>query len=338
MILATPKGSLLQIIGDPHMGKKFVNGVPLHRRGEREAMQLARLQTLLAPADRLIKTVVCVGDLFDTFVVTEEVKFTVFHALASAAWAFPEITYIIMRGNHDVSRDTDERSSFEVLESMCGSIPNIIFVNEPEFVRTRDTQEWLAFFPYDAFIPAAELVSSALAIVKEPIAIAFGHWDVEDFGNPHNLVPIKELLPFTKLIVTGHVHKAQEIALENDSKLIITGSMLPYSHGEDLTGWLYATVTLLEYELLVAKHPDFFHNKSLRILLGKDEKPPTGVDAFQLTFSRRDEEVGAVEVRMEVFSFKDLFNECFVGNNVTKELTDEYWTRYEGIASDAAKS
>jgi len=36
-------GKKVQVLGDQHFGRKFTNGVPIHRRGEREKMMIRHL-------------------------------------------------------------------------------------------------------------------------------------------------------------------------------------------------------------------------------------------------------------------------------------------------------
>ena len=51
----------LQLIGDVHAGKKFEAGVPLHRRGDRERMQIEQFRAELAA---VTGPVVQAGDIF----------------------------------------------------------------------------------------------------------------------------------------------------------------------------------------------------------------------------------------------------------------------------------
>lgn len=55
-------GRIVNAIGDPHLGRKFEVGVPLARRGQREAAQMRDFrEKLMEEADVCI----VVGDLFD---------------------------------------------------------------------------------------------------------------------------------------------------------------------------------------------------------------------------------------------------------------------------------
>lgn len=356
--------SLLKLIGDPHLGKEFANGVPLNRRGEREFQQritfVRGLNELIEPdTGRKALLVWCSGDLFDKFTVDNQTIFDVFHMLTDAAYRHPDVTFVIERGNHDVSRNTEEKSSFDILESMCSSIENIIFIQHVEYLTTPEGDN-LMFVPYDAFTSASDLVASEYELMKAtnnfPKA-AFGHWDVEDFGNPHNLVPLTQFGKFCPIVVTGHVHKPSEIEFSMDEtewttfakalgdteatpkgKLIVTGSMMPYSHGEDPKQTFYRTVTLAEYEAAIAADPRAFHDTSLRIKLQTGEEPPTNVDAYQFTWLNPEKEKVDMEAKMEVFSFKELFDECFKINNVSDATRDLWWNKMQEESSDVTQS
>jgi hypothetical protein len=72
-----------KIVGDPHLGKVFLNGVPLARRGERERLQRqAFLQALNPQGARLH---IILGDLFDRPKVSFETISTSISPAASKA-------------------------------------------------------------------------------------------------------------------------------------------------------------------------------------------------------------------------------------------------------------
>ena len=91
---------MLTLLGDPHLGKRFVTGVPLHRVGDRERMVWEDFHHSIAACRTPMH--VCMGDLFDKFIVAPEVLMGAFQAYLQAP---SSVDYIILRGNHDVSRD-----------------------------------------------------------------------------------------------------------------------------------------------------------------------------------------------------------------------------------------
>lgn len=344
MLLRLKNKSLVRLIGDPHFGRQFVNGVPLHRRGEREQLQKVTFQTLLnhlyAEDGTKARTCICVGDLFDQFEVDASVVFTVYTLLVEAAYNHPDVDFVILQGNHDVTRNTEAKSSFELLECMLSHMENVLFVRKVEYLMTRDGGETIMFVPYDAFTSAKDLVTAEAQVLRgHEISAAVGHWDIEQFSeNTHNLVPIEELKQLTKLVITGHVHSHQVKDLGDEASLLVTGSMLPYSHGEDHSGQYYVTVTLKEYYDAIEKDSGVFHDKSLRVLLADGEEPPLDVDAFQFTYKKVNDKTDAadLEVKMEIFSFKTLYTECMEANGVPKEIQEHYWSRYEVLNASRA--
>ena len=135
-------GKKYNFIGDPHFGKKF-GDVPLHRKGEREQQQLDTFKVELAvPADMCIM----VGDLFDTFTVSNEVLMNVHNILVDALNE-NKTQYVMLMGNHDVSRDAHKISSFQVLKSMFKDNEEI------EFITTHKPYilDKILFCPYSEF-------------------------------------------------------------------------------------------------------------------------------------------------------------------------------------------
>ena len=66
----------IQIIGDPHFGKTFKTGVPTSKIGIREEYQLNTFKELLNTSD--IDHFIIMGDLFDKFVVNNEILIKVY--------------------------------------------------------------------------------------------------------------------------------------------------------------------------------------------------------------------------------------------------------------------
>ncbi len=332
-MLRVVNNSTVKLIGDPHLGRKFTTGVSLDRRGEREELQ--RLEFVKNLQEGKARTVIIMGDLFDQFRVDNDCLITAYDALAGASWAYPETTYLVIRGNHDVSRNTEVVSSFEILERMLIHRDNIVFISEPTYHMTPEG-DTLLLVPYDAFTPASELVQTSLVLNPlATVAAAFGHWDKDDFGSPHNLIPTKELSVRTSRAFTGHIH-SPTVFQRGGVTVEVTGSMLPYAHGEDPTGQVYCTVTLAELENQLATSLDSYHDKIVRVLLKPGESPPDKVDALQFTYKYVGEsEVAETQVEGELFSFKAIFDECMKTNGVSEDMTKVVWDKYREMNKDA---
>src|SRR4029078_2818152 len=87
------------LLGDPHLGRTFVHGVPLHRRGEREAMLWRDFAQSLSNVTTHLH--ICLGDLFDRAAVSYHTIVSAARLYMHAAAKFPETKFIILRGNHD---------------------------------------------------------------------------------------------------------------------------------------------------------------------------------------------------------------------------------------------
>jgi hypothetical protein len=104
----------IKLLGDPHLGRTFRNNVPLHRRGEREAMIWQRSEREIRGTEAA--THVCLGDLFDAPLVS----FDTIWRTAMAYWAAPETTrFVVLQGNH-VGRVCQLRSGGAVRAGVRG--------------------------------------------------------------------------------------------------------------------------------------------------------------------------------------------------------------------------
>jgi len=353
-------GNVIHLIGDPHFGRKFLNGVALHRRGEREQMQAWQFNDLMiniTNADGIkAKAVVMMGDLFDQFKVDNNTLLTVYDLIAKAAWTHEDVTFFMIQGNHDVTRDTESTSSFDVLERMLIHRPNVVFIKEPtQYTINGDAgrpSDLLLLFPYDAFSTSNELALGEIDLLfGRKVSAAFGHWDVEDFGgNNANLIPAAVLAPYCDYIFTGHVHTPKLWVLKKDGSqypqisephvtVVVVGSMQPYSHGEDPNNNLYVTLPLETITQRLLKDPTEFHHKCVRVLLKKGEEIPTDLDVMQISFKYVDEdEKEENEVKMEIFSFRELFMSCMTENEISEETAESVWSKYQERNRDAQEA
>jgi predicted phosphodiesterase len=307
-------GYAVSILGDPHLGKRFVEGVHLHRRGEREVQQWVEFDRSLNDVNGASYHIM-MGDLFDAFSVDEATVLRAAEQYVSAAVRHRSTHYYILRGNHDAVRDADKKSSFDVFAALVADQGNITVVAEEARI---DAKANLVFFPWHPFKSAAQIVAEFDTTVE----VAFGHWDTKHFGaeNP-NLLPFDALKKLGVMeIYTGHEHKAFEAEVDG-IKLICTGSMLPYAHGE---GDMYITVALADLG-----DPAQYHDKCLRVLLRPGEELPE-IDCLQLTAKRvQGEEIE--QVVFEEFDLQTLFSAVMVEKGVEEPISTEVWGFYQGL-------
>lgn len=322
LLQVTPE---IAVLGDPHIGRQFKTGVPVHRRGEREAHQFEIFKESLNQFPETTQIHVCMGDLFDAFRMPEEIVLAVANEYQKAAFARPQVTYVILSGNHDRSRDSEKKSAFEVLAAILAPVPNIkIVMDEPLVIG-----KW-AFVPWTPFTDSHEHATK----LPDGLDMVFGHWDFIDFGeNTHNSVPYQALAGKTSSIVTGHYHK-RGIHLVNNAyglfDVLVTGSMLPYAHGEDIFNDTYMTLPLAEVQALLLDNPDRFRNVCLRVLVDENETPIDGIDCLALTHKRVSSgNTKGIEVKLDEFSLEDVFRKTFKQNDVSKGTTDRLWKKVE---------
>jgi DNA repair exonuclease SbcCD nuclease subunit len=327
----------ISFMGDPHLGRKFTSGVPPIRRGERENFVHNEFRNQLLKPKSGTKLHICVGDLFDKFRVPEEIILFAFFSYKEAAERNPNIKYVVLRGNHDASRDTELVSSFELFEQLCRGIPNVSVVSEfPEWFTVDDTEVLIC--PWHPYKTAEEIVDCGLHLTKEKKQdyIAVGHWDIKDFGlisgeSNTNMIPY-ELLKDAKLIVSGHYHNKTEFESEFKTPVIITGSLQPYSHSEDSEELWYVTRTKDQVLDQLDKKPDTYHLKNLRVMLTQGDVFDTEVDCLSLTVGKIKTEQQQVDLNIDIdgFDLKSIFFQTLTENGVSQELTSNLWETTQG--------
>lgn len=312
----------VKTIGDPHLGRTFTNGVPLHRRGEREANVEGHFIIELLNAEGY-DLCVCMGDLFDSIRVDNSTLKFAIDAYIKAAEKNPDTKYFILRGNHDGSRDVDVVSSFELFAQALrlAARPNITVVDD----RPVEIDGHL-FVPWHPFKTSEEMLEG----LTGPYECVYGHWEIQSYGgDDHMLLPYEKLAQITKKVVTGHVHQPQ--TFERDGlEVVVTGSMQPYSHAEDLTGERYMTLTLEELENIKVDLRD----KCVRLLLRDGEDMPEVPDCLQFTVKRvTSDEVKVEEVELGNFDLKKIYDEVMQEFGVTEQMATKVWEKVRAAQS-----
>lgn len=305
-----------KLLGDPHLGRAFIRGVPLARRGDREKTQWADFTNSLMEVEG-VDVHVCMGDIFDRWTVPYTVIFQTSQIYRRAATQNPDVQYYLIQGNHDASRDLERVSAFRLLKAILSDVPNIHIVDH-ETGPLRDEFGGV-MIPWSPLWNAARMVEE----YEDQIAgadTAFGHWDVVAIGDTDNLLPAEALKALgIQKAITGHDHTAREIELEG-LPVVITGSMQPYSFAEDPEGWLYITVTLSELEALPE---DELLNKCVRVVLAPGESLDRPIDCLQLRIKHEgspDEDQPDLSVMVGDFSIERLFDEVMTEVGVSPDF------------------
>lgn len=269
--------NVVKLIGDPHLGKKFEVGVPNHRRGEREKAQFEHFIDELQDGAVNADMVVMVGDLFDHPYVGYPVVQATGAAVVAVAMENPNTVFVMMAGNHDMPKNVDTVGAFDLFAGIAhGRVPNLLAVRRPMQVRN------VALFPWEWSVAAADQL---WGLHWEGVTTAIGHWDLTDFGPSIDgcvhLAPTNSLLrtfgPNTDMF-SGHYHKPG-IYNVGGWNVMCTGSMEPYSHGEDPDGKLYVTLSL---EDALSAAPETLRGKHVRVKLMPGETLPE-LDALAVT-------------------------------------------------------
>ena len=268
----------IQIIGDPHFGKTFKTGVPTSKIGIREENQLNTFKELLNTSD--IDHFIIMGDLFDKFVVNNEILIKVYNLLKETFTDKKSQCHIIA-GNHDLSKNKDKTSSFEILaklfESTFEKVPVNFYLKSDLFL-IHNTDIVFYFDAYNPYYQDVDLNNQFLDkfnmdTLEGYRLYSFGHWDDPRFNQGY--LPFSFLLDYSELIVSGHYHIPDKFEI-GKTTFIYSGSMQPYSHGEDPNNELYITYDYKDLENIFTELDGFnelkyqntidnFKNKNIRI-------------------------------------------------------------------------
>lgn len=293
------------LIGDPHFGRNFANGTPLHRRGDRERMQR---EQFLAELNLDYQTIVMVGDLFDKPVVPLTILSQVIQDVKDVALERYDVDFVFMAGNHDKSRQLDQMGAWEIFSMAVGWIDNVHIVDDYTVI------DDVAYFGWDWSSTAAEQVARLSTGPALGIKHVVGHWDLIDFGgDTSHMVPVKQLLAINPNIeiYSGHYH-IEGVHTVEGVNVNCTGSMQPYAHGE---GDMYVTLTVDE-----ALARDDLYDKCVRIMLQPGEILPD-IDCLQLTSTREAAVDEPIEIEIStVFNMHDTLELAFAENEVPDQV------------------
>lgn len=307
-----------EFLGDPHLGRSFINNVPLHRRGEREKMVWDDFQKSVL--DTRADLHICLGDIFDKAFVNYA---TVLKAAETYRYGRKDTQYVILQGNHDAGKDTTKVTAFDVFAELLAEKENVCVLKEPDQINN------YLFFPWHPIKPAEAIVRDYLnenGIANLDGFIAVGHWDVHEMSDPFNLIPTKTLAEFgIKQAVTGHDHLRRSF-VRDGVHVNVHGSMQPYAFGEQSDDKLYVEMTKAEVE---AADPESYRNKCVKIRVQAGETFDDPIDALSVSVVREAGEDEAIEVDLGTFDIETLFKQAFEEHDVPEEFRALVTSRYQ---------
>ncbi len=256
-----------KLLGDPHLGRRFTTGVPLKMRGYREQTMQQDFVQGLRPEGADVH--ICMGDLFNETVVPYSAVFYAAALYSQTAAEFPGTTFYVIQGNHDKSRDGDVIAAWDLFCFIMAPVVNVVCVTEPLAV---PGVGW--FLPWHPTRTAVEQLGDGAEAVLYGLTTAYGHWDTDPRGAPHNLIPTKELAAVgITHAYTGHVHLPTTFR-RDDVEVTVVGSMQPYAQGEDggQGSVRYVTLDLERLHELLDVAPASLCNACVRLRLAAGEQ------------------------------------------------------------------
>lgn len=289
------------LLGDPHLGRTFVHNVPLHRRGDRETSVWADFERSVGNPGAPIH--VCMGDLFDKWTVSFD---TIMRAANAYLEAPSDTDYIILRGNHDASRDLERSSAFDLFSKIMNNCDHIHVVHD--YLHLND----MMFFGWQPVLSAEDHVKSVIEEFHGYVPDAvFGHWDTD--GSTPNMIPTRTMQELgITTAYTGHVHLPEKFT-RHDVRVNVVGSMQPLAHGE---GDLYVTVSLDEARTMNLR------DRCVRVDLKPGEVFDLDLDCLQLQV-RQPDEVEHINVAYGDFDMAALFSQAFEQEGVPGDIKEQ---------------
>lgn len=311
----------VQTIGDPHLGRKF--NVNLNRRGEYEERQYQEFERLLS---KRADITVIVGDLFDKRNVDEA-------DIIRTAQLLKKQTRktIILRGNHDDTKNITEKSSFDLLVEMLVDYPNVSFITDEVMILPLSGNENIAFCGWCFDKTLREQIEG----ITDKIVAIFCHLDRISYGDDTNVIPFEYLKYIgVELVVNGHEHKPYFGRIEGVD-YIGTGSLLPYSHAEHSEseqGEIYITIKDLEEIHKLAESGDL-KDKHVRVYVTDPTTLPQ-IDCLSLQVNKLETISEAEVVVIENYSLKNIFQETAKVNNLPPSEILELWSEISALGGD----
>lgn len=300
-----------KLLGDPHLGRQFIHGVPLAKRGTREEMVWSQFSDHVSKC-KGIDYHICMGDLFDKAVVPYRVILRAALIYMNAAMYWPNCTFIILKGNHDWMRDLELPSAFDIFAKIVEQHKNIVIVDKPLRL------DGMMFFAWHPVLTFDQLEIDP----RNKITTAYGHWDIQSYGGPdNNLIPTKGLADLGfKEVYNGHIHRPQGFT-RDEIQVHVVGSMQPYAHGEEIDESLYVTRKISDLGDVGA-----YRDKCLRIITrGNELLDYEPIDCLQLTIKRELEQENEqpVAVTLGDFDVEALFLQSLSEGKVSKSTTEK---------------
>lgn len=272
----------VQTIGDVHLGRSFKTGVPSSKLGVRETSILKDFENLLFSPEEGTTHVVMMGDLFDKFVVHPNIVMSVYKIFKKIDSLDSGVSYILLPGNHDFSRDKTKSSSYSLLYFMCKDFNNLTILHDSSIV---DQVDGDVCFYYDCYNPfhKEEEYHSIISDIEGDLT-SFGHWDSFEIGFG-SYFPQEDVVEKSSKIISGHIH-TPSVNKKDEIEYIYTGSLQPYSHAEDPLKEFYISIKYDELESILNEEPgiDRFKNKNVRIICYPGYVLETSLDCLSLTY------------------------------------------------------
>lgn len=304
------------LIGDAHLGKSFKSkDIPLEMKGKREELLIEKFigrfshgLEAIAETD-FMEGIIQLGDLFDSPNVSYDTLLLAYRTLLDVE--SKGVPCYILAGNHDLSKDLNRKSAMEILAEMFRDSKHIHFIiNEPVLIN-----DDVLIVPYSHFKTVEEQVKDYLGVAKE----VYGHFNVEDFTY---------LSTNFEHVYTGHIHKPEQLG-----NVLVVGSILPLTFGEDANNSFMKTCSLEEYERDVAE--GISESKCYRIKLKDGQELPLEKKCLQMSvYKEKVENVENISVDFDTFDLEKIMRDT-MGD---PDLFEEVYALYNQLRMEEASN
>lgn len=215
--------SKLMVISDTHLGVKRQTGTTLESQTALHRSTMSQFKALLNEAESLEADLLINGDLFDSYEVSKACEFEVFTSLFTWCNANPKQSLILSAGNHDLSRDSSKKSSFENLcDYLTAVMKNVVVVKgAAQGINHQSAKTTEFVVPH---MPNQELFDAELESIlsyqeaNQSVKVVFVHANYDNFfarEADHSLNVSAEMARRFEesgiTLVFGHEHKKRQI-------------------------------------------------------------------------------------------------------------------------------
>lgn len=311
-------------IGDPHLGKKW-NTANSESKSILSQLQWHIFKQSVCHSEQPVKVIM--GDIFDKPNVDEATLLRTYEILKETNGKV-----YILEGNHDSSKTSLEKTSFDVLEMLVKDLDNVIIIRG--VINTYIGGVSVSFIGWEYKNTIAEQIEKYLSPDTE---VLYTHVDFTSYGkNVENVLPFEKLPPSVKTVINGHEHLPLR-SKEGNVNYIGTGSMMPFDrsqqHSSDNGTYADLFITIFKGDDL---DPEEWKDKLVYYQTDEPMDLPEFEGSYGVILKRSINNDGSLDVLLEMdeISIPALLAKAAVITGLTDDVVSDLVAEFEGLEDE----